>query len=237
MPNNIAVAGLNKTYKRIVALSHISFSLGRGECVGLLGPNGAGKTSLLSCLAGLRVPSAGAVRILGQDPTRLTQPGRTLAYVFDPPGLTSDFTAGGCLRWEALAQGLPPSSAADAVERYGIEPFANRRVGRLSAGQRQRVAIAAGLIGDPEVLLLDEPTNGLDVEASRWLREVVVDRTRRGRTTIVSSHQLNEVRRVVDRVVVINSTMRYDGVLPSVADDALESWYFAAINQEGLGAR
>ncbi|ROS76623.1 ABC transporter ATP-binding protein [Cellulomonas sp. PhB143] len=226
------MVGFSKSYKSVSAVDDLSFAVGSGECIGLLGPNGAGKTSLMSCLVGLRLPTSGTVRVLGCDPAGAGQTGHRIAYVFDPPGLSADFTAVDCLRWEALAQGLPPETATSAVEEYGIAGFAKRRVSRMSTGQRQRVAIAASLVGDPDVLILDEPSNGLDVEAARWLRELVRARTRAGRTTIVSSHQLNEVRRVTDRVVVINRTLRFDGQLPDLADDELDDWYLDTIDRK-----
>lgn len=229
MTASIVVQAFSKRYGSVLACDGISFSIEPGECVGLLGPNGAGKTSLLSCMAGLRLPSEGSVRVAGHTPTRVPRAGSTLGYVFDPPGLTTDFTAEGCIRWEALAQGLSADAARDAVARYGITDFARRRVGKMSTGQRQRVAIAASLVGDPAVLILDEPTNGLDIEAARWLRELIADRTRRGKTTVVSSHQLGEVRRIVDRVIVVNKVLKYDGVIPAGSDEELETWYLTAV--------
>ncbi|MBO3663640.1 ABC transporter ATP-binding protein [Microbacterium stercoris] len=228
----LEVSDLSKSYRRVSALSDVSFTVQAGECVGLLGPNGAGKTSLLSCLVGARMPSRGRVRVMGADPAEIGAAGHHVAYVFDPPGLSADFTAVDCLRWEAKAQGLPPSVVDEAAERFGIAAYAKRRVGRLSTGQRQRVALAAALIGDPEVLILDEPHNGLDIEAGRWLRDLLDDRTARGRTTILSSHQLDELRRIVERVVVINQTLRYDGPVPARTEESLEAWYLTAIGRE-----
>jgi ABC-2 type transport system ATP-binding protein len=102
---------------------------------------------------------------------------------------------------------------------------------RLSTGQRQRVAVAAGLIGDPALLILDEPSSGLDIAGEQWLRNIILDRTERGLTTLLSSHQLGEARRVVHRAIVINRTLRYDGPFPDLADDALDAWYFSMIGE------
>lgn len=228
----IEVDHLTKSYRSVTALTDISFTVTAGECVGLLGPNGAGKTSLMACLVGARLPSGGHVRIAGVDPAGSGLPARALAYVFDPPGLSGDFSARDCLQWEAKAQGLPRRAVDEAIEFFGIASYARRRVTRLSTGQRQRVALAAAMIGDPEVLILDEPHNGLDIEAGRWLRTVIEGRTRRGRTTIVSSHQLDEIRRIVGRIVVINGFLRYDGPVPEDTADGLESWYLHAIGRE-----
>ncbi|GAA3283337.1 ABC transporter ATP-binding protein [Nesterenkonia halobia] len=237
MTTIVAVENLSKRYGSVDACQDISFVTEAGQCVGLLGPNGAGKTSLLSCMVGIKLPSDGTVRIDGQPPTHLVGGGALLGYVFDPPSLTTDFTGEGCLVWEALAQGLSRETAREAVRQYGISDYAHRRVGKMSTGQRQRVAIAAALVGDPDVLILDEPTNGLDIEATRWLRELIVDRTREGKTTIVSSHQLGEIRRVVDRVVVVNKTLRYDGPTPEGSAEEMESWYLnmAGREQETIG--
>lgn len=234
---DVEVVGFAKQYKAVTAVVDISFRMLPGECVGLLGPNGAGKTSLLSCLAGLRLPTSGTVRVLGSDPAQPGAQGRNMAYVFDAHGLSMDFTAVDCLRWEAKALGLPAAVAAEAVTRFGIDEFAKRRVGKMSTGQRQRVAIAASLLGDPQLLILDEPMNGLDVESARWLRELVRSRTVAGRTTLVSSHQLSDVRRMTDRVIVVNGRLRYDGALPELADDQLEDWYLETINNEMVPTR
>ncbi|KHK96356.1 hypothetical protein LK09_15320 [Microbacterium mangrovi] len=233
----IVVDRLSKRYRSVSACDRISFTVESGQCVGLIGPNGAGKTSLLSCLAGLRLPTTGVVRIDGHDPTRLPHAGSALGYAFDPPPLTTDLTAEGCIVWEALAQGLSISQAQSVIARYDLSDYARRRVGRMSTGQRQRVAIAASLVGDPDVVILDEPTNGLDIEASRWLRDLIVDRTARGKTTVVSSHQLGEVRRIVDRMIVIDRSLRYDGAVPAGSDEELESWYLAQIGREAEVAR
>lgn len=128
--------------------------------------------------------SRGGARILGNDPAEMGDARADLAYVFAAAGLSVDLSAGDCQRWEAKAQGLSRAAAQDVIDRFGISSYAKRRVSRLSTGQRQRVPLAAALLGDPEVLILEEPHNGLDVEAGRWLRDLIYERNQGGRTTI-----------------------------------------------------
>lgn len=226
----VSVSGLEKRYGQKTGISGVTFGIGRGECVGLLGPNGAGKSTLLKILCGLMRPTAGQVRVLDQDPCSIREPGKTLGFVFDPAGLPPDLTVRECLTIEALAQNLGSSAVARATDDFELSEFAGRRVRKLSTGQRQRAALAAAMMGGPEILILDEPMNGLDIESTRWLRTKIEERTARNQTTLISSHNLSEVQRLADRAIVVRRTQRFDGAIPELGDAELEHWYLSLVH-------
>ncbi|WP_309107435.1 ABC transporter ATP-binding protein [Arthrobacter sp.] len=226
----VSVTGLEKRYGQKTGIAGITFGIGRGECVGLLGPNGAGKSTLLKILCGLMRPTAGNVRILDQDPCSVAEPGRTLGFVFDPAGLPPDLTVRECLTIEALGQDLGRGAVGKATEGFELSEFVGRRVRKLSTGQRQRAALAAAMMGDPEILILDEPMNGLDIESTRWLRKKIEERTVRNKTTLISSHNLAEVRRLADRAIVIRRNQRFDGPIPELGESELERWYLSLVD-------
>ena len=231
----IELTGFTKTYGAGVQVGPVDLRVAAGESVGIVGPNGAGKTTVLRALCGVLQPTSGAALVAGHRPAHLPEPGRTLGFVLDPAGLPGGMSARQCLRVEGLMQGLGRERQDEAVERFGLAEFGSRPTGRLSTGERQRVALACATLGDPQVLVLDEPTNGLDVESLVWLRGVIDARTAAGRTTLVSSHALTELSRVVDRAVVFHRTVRFDGPFPQLAPDEAEQWYLAAVS--GSAAR
>ncbi|MCI2957676.1 ATP-binding cassette domain-containing protein [Agromyces atrinae] len=220
---------VTKRYGALTAVDDISFTVEQGETVGLVGPNGAGKSTLLKSLIGAIRPTAGAVRIRGSRITELPAPGRTVGFVLDPDGLTPGLSVLTALRLEARALGVDRVAVDRALERHGVADLGRRRVGNLSTGQRRRVALAAATLASPGILVLDEPTNGLDIEAVIDLRTHLVARRAEGLTTLVSSHDLGELTRLVDRVVVVNRTVRYDGVLPASSAEEAEAWYLTLV--------
>ncbi|NTW39148.1 MAG: ABC transporter ATP-binding protein [Cellulomonadaceae bacterium] len=226
----VHLAGFTKTYRKGATVGPVDLTIAAGESVGLIGPNGAGKSTVLRALCGLLRPTTGAALILASDPARLPEPGRTLGFVLDPVGLPGGMNARQCLRLESRMQGLEKEREEAAVSRFGLTRFVSRPTGRLSMGERQRVALACATLGDPEVLVLDEPTNGLDIESLAWLRGVIDDRTAAGRTTLVSSHALSELSRVVDRAVVFHRTVRFDGPFPELPPVEAEQWYLSAVS-------
>jgi ABC-2 type transport system ATP-binding protein len=226
----ISVSSVEKRYGHKTGISGINFSLARGECVGLLGPNGAGKSTLLKVVCGLMRPTAGNVSIMGQLPGSVKEPGKVLGFVFDPAGLPPELSARDCLKMEAFAQNLGSRAATIAVEDFGISEYQGRRIRKLSTGQRQRVALATAMMGDPEVLVLDEPMNGLDIETTRWLRDRIDNRTLRGKTTLISSHNLSETRRIAKRAVVVRRSQRFDGAIPELETVELERWYLSLVD-------
>ena len=200
----IEVQGLTKRFGQVLAVDGLSFTVEQGTVVGFLGPNGAGKTTTLRCLLGLATPTAGSATIHGRRYQDLESPIRQVGAVLEAAGFHPGRTARNHLRWLAAVGRLPSRRVDEVLELVGLSQAADRKVRGFSMGMRQRLALAAALLGDPGVLVLDEPANGLDPEGIRWLRELLRRLAREGRTILVSSHVLAEVAQTVDRVVIIH---------------------------------
>jgi sodium transport system ATP-binding protein len=204
-PRAITVDGLYKLFGPRAAVSDLSFAVPPGEIYGLLGPNGAGKTTTLRVLSGLLPPSAGVVRIAGIDVAQAPREAqRRLGFLTGSTGLYGRLTGREVLAYFGALHGL--SAAAVAVRTSGLErildltDLLDRRCEALSSGQKQRVSIARAVLHDPPVLILDEPTVGLDVLASRFLREYIGSERSRGKAIIFSTHYLAEAELLCDRV-------------------------------------
>jgi ABC-2 type transport system ATP-binding protein len=216
---DVAIRGLTKRYGTVTAVEGLSFDVPAGQVTGFLGPNGAGKTTTLRMLLGLVQPSAGTALIGGQPYHKLTQPRAEVGAVLEATGFHPGRKGRDHLRVLARAAGLPADRVAEVLDRVGLTSAARRRVGRYSLGMRQRLALAAALLGDPEVLILDEPGNGLDPAGMASLRELLRGLAAEGRTVLVSSHVLSEAAQTVDRVVIISSgQLRFSGALTELAD-------------------
>ncbi len=200
----IEVDGLSKRYGRTVAVDGLSFRVEPGTITGFLGPNGAGKTTTLRVLLGLARPSAGTATILGRSYRELDEPARRVGAVLETSAFHPGRSGRNHLRVLATASGLPVSRVHEVLELVELTGPARRRVGGYSLGMRQRLALAAALLGDPEVLVLDEPANGLDPQGIRWLRDLLRGLGSEGRTVLVSSHVLAEMQQTVDAVVIIH---------------------------------
>jgi len=200
----IEVQELTKHYGSVTAVDRLSFDVDAGTVVGFLGPNGAGKTTTLRILLGLVHASRGTARINGKSYADLVEPLRHVGAVLEASSFYPGRSARNHLRVQALAGGIAPSRVEEVLDAVSLSEAAGRRVGGFSLGMRQRLGIAAALLGEPEVLILDEPANGLDPEGVRWLREFVRGLARQGRTVLVSSHILAEVAQTVDSVVIID---------------------------------
>jgi ABC-2 type transport system ATP-binding protein len=197
----IEVRGLTKRFGDITAVDDLSFTVGAGTVTGFLGPNGAGKTTTLRMLLGLIQPDAGTAVINGRPYREVRdQVGASLEATGFHPGRT----ASAHLRTRAMARGLDGASIDAALAMVDLAGDANRRTGVFSLGMKQRLGLAAALLGDPEVLILDEPANGLDPEGVKWLRGLLRGLAGEGRTIFVSSHILTEVTQTVDHVVIVN---------------------------------
>jgi ABC-2 type transport system ATP-binding protein len=200
----IEVENLTKRFRRTVAVENLSFKVREGSITGFLGPNGAGKTTTLRIILGLVRPTAGRATILQRPYRQLESPTRQVGAVLE----ASDFHPGRSgrnhLRVLATATGIPRSRVEEVLETVDLQQAAGRRAGGYSLGMRQRLSIAAALLGDPKVLVLDEPANGLDPQGIRWLRELLRSLAAEGRTVFVSSHVLAEVEQIVDEVVIIH---------------------------------
>jgi len=204
----LTATGLVIRYGPRTAVSGIDLQLRRGEILGLLGPNGAGKTTVLRRLAGLLPGQAGSVDLDGADPATSAGARARIGYLPEDPPLYADDTAQQYVSYLAGLSGLPRrqrrEAATVALERAGAGKLAGRLVGRLSKGQRQRVALAGAIVHQPDVLLLDEPSEGLDPRQMVSLRQLLAEL--KGKAAIVfSSHLLGEVQAVCDRVVVIDA--------------------------------
>jgi ABC-2 type transport system ATP-binding protein len=200
----ISVQGLTKRFGDVLAVDQLHFQVDPGTVVGFLGPNGAGKTTTLRMLLGLVTPTAGTATIAGRPYRELPDPARRVGAVLEASGFHPGRSARDHLRVLATAAGLDPRRVDEVLEQTGLAAAGRRRVGGFSLGMRQRLGLAAALLGDPEVLILDEPANGLDPEGVRWLRGLVRGLADQGRTVLVSSHVLAEVAQTVDQVVIID---------------------------------
>ncbi|MST32738.1 ATP-binding cassette domain-containing protein [Acidimicrobiaceae bacterium USS-CC1] len=198
------VEHLTRRYGTATVVDDVSFAVGRSEVLGLLGPNGAGKTTTIEILEGLRVPTAGAVRVLGRDPRR---GGRRLrnevGVVTQAVGTDATLTVAELVRLHASFY-RPRRAAEEVIREVGLRDSAAMRVGRLSGGQRRRLDLALALVGFPSVLFLDEPTTGLDPGARRRTWAVIERLRRSGLAIVLTSHYLDEVQRLADRVVVLS---------------------------------
>ncbi|HEV3505854.1 MAG TPA: ATP-binding cassette domain-containing protein [Actinomycetes bacterium] len=200
----IKVKGLTKRFGEVLAVDQLEFEIDQGTVAGFLGPNGAGKTTTLRMLLGLVAPTAGTATIAGRAYRDLPDPARTVGAVLEASGFHPGRSARDHLRVLATAAGIDQGRADAVLEQTGLAAAARRRVGGVSLGMRQRLGLAAALLGDPEVLVLDEPANGLDPEGVHWLRGLVRGLADEGRTVLVSSHVLAEVAQTVDQVVIID---------------------------------
>jgi ABC-2 type transport system ATP-binding protein len=198
------VQSLTKRFGRINAVTNLSFEVLPGRVTGFLGPNGSGKTTTLRCLLGLVTPTSGSALVGDAPYPRLPHPTQTVGAALEASGFHSARTARNHLRVIAAAAGLEDSRADACLEMVGLSAAAKRKVGGYSLGMRQRLALAAALLGDPGVLILDEPANGLDPEGIAWLRTFLRALAAQGRTVLVSTHVLSEVQQTVDDVIIIS---------------------------------
>jgi ABC-2 type transport system ATP-binding protein len=204
MPPVLSTMHLTKHFGEITAVSDLSFDVQPGSVTGFLGPNGAGKTTTLRMLLGLATPSDGQALVFGRPYAQLERPASRVGAVLDASDLHPGRTGRDHLRVLARASRVLPSRVDDVLALVDLASAADRLAGGYSLGMRQRLALAAALLGDPELLVLDEPANGLDPEGVRWLRDLLRAFAAQGRTVLVSSHHLAEVAQTVDQVVIIN---------------------------------
>jgi ABC-2 type transport system ATP-binding protein len=200
----IDVVGLSKMFGTVKAVDDVSFSVEPGVVTGFLGPNGAGKTTTLRCLLGLITPTAGTATIGGRRYRDLADPIGTVGAALEAASFHPGRSARAHLEVMALGAGIDPARAREMLTQVGLAEVADKRVGGFSLGMRQRLGLAAALLGDPPVLILDEPANGLDPAGIAWLRTFLRSLAAEGRTVLVSSHVLGEVQQTVEQVVVLS---------------------------------
>ena len=200
----IEVAGLTKRYGSLLAVDDLSFVARPGVVTGFLGPNGAGKSTTLRVILGLVRPDMGGASILDRHYSELERPIQQVGAVLEALDAHPGRSGRNHLRVLATAAGIPGSRVDEVLGLVELTDAARRRTKGYSLGMRQRLGLAAGLLGDPEVLVLDEPANGLDPQGIRWLRDLLRALAAEGRTILISSHVLSEVAQTVDEVVIIN---------------------------------
>lgn len=201
----IEVRNLTKKFGDFKAVDDLSFTVEPGRITGFLGPNGAGKTTTLRMVLGLIRPTAGTALIGGKHYVDLADPLRVVGAALEATNFHPGRTGRDHLRVLAAADGIPDRRVDEMLELVGIPAAARKRAGSYSMGMRQRLGLAAALLGDPSVLVLDEPTNGLDPEGIRWLRGFLRRLSHEGKTILISSHLLGEVEATVDDVVIISN--------------------------------
>ena len=215
---------LTKRFGAVTAVDGLSFAAGPGQVTAFLGPNGAGKTTTLRMLLGLARPDGGTATISGLRYAELADPGRVVGAVLEAAGFHPGRAGRDHLLTYCTAFGYPPSRVGEMLGLVGLSGAGRRKVRGYSLGMRQRLALATALLGDPRVLILDEPGNGLDPEGIAWLRGLLADYARQGRTVLVSSHLLAEVEQLADRVVIISrGRLAAEGTLAKLAGDAAVS--------------
>ena len=200
----IEVEHLTKRFRRATAVDDLSFSVPRGRITGFLGPNGAGKTTTLRVLLGLALPTSGRASVAGKRYRELEAPLKTVGAVLEASNYHPARTGRNHLRVLAAAAGIANARVDLVLAKVELSDAARRRVGGYSLGMRQRLSVAAALLGEPELLVLDEPANGLDPEGIRWLRNFLRSFADGGGTVFVSSHVLAEVSQLADEVVIIH---------------------------------
>ena len=199
----IDVRGLTKEYRGVMAVDDLSFTVEPGRVTGFLGPNGAGKTTTLRMLLGLVEPTAGTATIGGVRYADLDQPIRRVGAILEAGAAHKDRTGRDHLRIVCQSAGIPLARADEVLGLVGLGAAGNRTFRGYSLGMRQRLGVAAELLGDPQVLILDEPANGLDPEGIRWMRDLLRTLALQGRTILVSSHLLGEMEQLADDLVII----------------------------------
>ncbi len=201
----IVVDDLSKVFRgNIRAVDRLSFTVEPGSVTGFLGPNGAGKTTTLRMLLGLVRPTSGRATIGGLDYRHIRDPLNVVGAGLESSGFHPARTGRNHLLIQCRAAGFPDGNADRALSMVGLGDAGKRKVRGYSMGMKQRLALATALLGNPRVIILDEPANGLDPDGIRWQRGFFRHMASEGRTVLVSSHQLNEVQEIADRVVILN---------------------------------
>jgi ABC-2 type transport system ATP-binding protein len=205
----IELRHLSKHFGGLAAVSDLTLQVGRGQFFAVLGPNAAGKTTLLRMMAGLLKPTSGTARVAGFDiQTDPLEARRRMAYVPDFPFLYEKLTPWEFFRFTGqifqMSGARLEEAARELIPRFNLDEFARKAIDGLSHGTRQRVAIAASLLHDPEVFIIDEPMVGLDPQHARVVKDVLKERTRRGCTVFLSTHQLSVAEEMADQVGIMH---------------------------------
>lgn len=201
----ITADSLRKAYGARAAVDGISFTAEPGRVTGFLGPNGAGKSTTMRLAMGLARPTSGHITVNGYALAEHRAPLRQVGAVLDSGAAHPGRTARSHLKILASTHGIPARRVREVVELTGLEPAERRRIRGFSLGMRQRLGIAAALLGDPAAVILDEPANGLDPEGVRWVRQLVRRLAAEGRTVLLSSHLMSEMAQVADQLIILGA--------------------------------
>jgi ABC-2 type transport system ATP-binding protein len=239
--NVIEAQNLTKRYNGVAVVNGISFSVARGEIFGLLGPNGAGKTTTILMLLGLSDISDGQARVLGRDPVR--EPlavKRQVGYLPDQIGFYDNLTAAENLRYTARLMGFERVEREQKIKaslgHVGLAEVADKHVGTFSRGMRQRLGLAEILMKEAQIAILDEPTSGLDPQATADLLNIIRDLKHRGVSVLLSSHLLERVQSVCDRVALFNQgNIALIGTVPELGRQVLGGGFRVEVEAEGQG--
>jgi ABC-2 type transport system ATP-binding protein len=239
--NVIEVQDLTKRYNGTAVVKGISFSVARGEIFGLLGPNGAGKTTTILMLLGLSDISSGQARVLGYDPAR--EPlavKRRVGYLPDQVGFYDNLTAAENLRYAARLMGIARGEREDkmkaSLRHVGLADVTDKRVGTFSRGMRQRLGLAEILMKEAQIAILDEPTSGLDPQATVELLNIIRELKHQGVSVLLSSHLLERVQSVCDRVALFNQgNIALIGTVPDLGREVLGGGFRVEVEAEGQG--
>ncbi|GAA4608682.1 ABC-2 type transport system ATP-binding protein [Actinoplanes octamycinicus] len=202
MTATIEVNGLRKRYGAALALDGMTFVVRPGRVTGFVGPNGAGKSTTLRVITGLDRPDAGTATVGGRAYASFATPMRHVGALLDPHALHPLRTGRNHLMWLARSQDLPAARVDEVLDLAGLTGVGRRPAGGYSLGMRQRLGLAAALLGDPPVLLLDEPFNGLDPAGIVWMRDLLRELAGQGRAVLVSSHLMSELQDIAGHVIV-----------------------------------
>ncbi len=202
----IQVENLVKHFASVRAVDGVSFTVEQGEIFGLLGPNGAGKTTTIRCMMDILKPDSGRIRLLGQPVTEAAQ--NRIGYLPEERGLYKNFPLLECLTYLGALKGLPRAEARRRgqvlLERVGLADYARRKIKELSKGMTQKAQFLAAIVHDPDLLILDEPFQGLDPVNTELLKTILLEEQSRGKTIILSTHNMNQVEEMCDRILLIN---------------------------------
>jgi ABC-2 type transport system ATP-binding protein len=229
----IEVSGLRKRFGPVLALDGMSFTVRPGQVTGFIGPNGAGKSTTMRVILGLDATERGTALIGGQRYQNLRQPLTVVGSLLDAAALQPSRTARNHLRWLARSQGLGDRRVDEVISQAGLEQAARRKAGGFSLGMRQRLGIAAALLGDPRVLMLDEPFNGMDPEGIVWMRGFLRSLAAQGRAVLVSSHLMSELQDVAGQLVIVGrgrviADTSTRALLATASGDRVTLWTTAA---------
>ncbi len=206
----IETNNLTKRFDGLVAVDHLDMEVERGEIFGLLGPNGAGKTTTIRMLLDIIKPDEGTIRLLGHPPGREAQ--ERIGYLPEERGLYRDLKLLECLTYLAVLKGmdrkLVRKRAETLLEQVGLGGEGDSKVKTLSKGMQQKAQLVATLVHDPELVILDEPFLGLDPVSTEQVKELIWDLRERGKTVVLSTHMMNQVERMCDRILLINEGRR-----------------------------